>query len=262
MVGAVKLGIEDSSSKPVPNLLSELSDFRSKPIKEFILSSWASIFLTEAGELYSPGSNRAGQLGFGDFKNRRFPTLVKAFIGKEISSILKNQDSCNANTCFIALTKSGEVYTWGFQGVADTVSYPSKESDHSLVPTLVPLPMKIKEIFKGRTQFFGKAETVEVYSWGDNRHGQLGLGDATPKKEPSLVLLPKDMKIKLIKSGSDFSLALAECVKVYAWGNNQYGQLGLGDTIEKHSPAQIVFPEDKKITSLYVDDAASLAITF
>ena len=59
-------------------------------------------------------------------------------------------------------------------------------------------------------------ESGEVYAWGDNDDGQLGLGDREERLTPTKVEgLPK---VKAIAAGGVHSLALTESGEVYAWG--------------------------------------------
>ena len=80
-------------------------------------------------------------------------------------------------------------------------------------------------------------ESGEVYAWGDNDDGQLGLGDREERLTPTKVEgLPK---VKAIAAGGGYSLALTESGEVYAWGNNAIGQLGLGDREERLTPTKV-----------------------
>lgn len=74
--------------------------------------------------------------------------------------------------------------------------------------------------------------------WGDNTHGQLGTGLTTPSSTP--------VSVSGLPSGAVEDLALGvshTCAIVagtlYCWGANDAGQLGLGDTVERHSPVAV-----------------------
>ncbi|MEV6688021.1 hypothetical protein AB0N28_22190 [Streptomyces sp. NPDC051130] len=82
-----------------------------------------------------------------------------------------------------------------------------------------------------------------VFSWGDNTYGQLGnnhTGDSRGVPE-QVQGMPK---VKQISAGCDFSLALLENGKVYAWGRGIHGQLGTGNRATSavpppsHAPGQ------------------------
>ncbi len=72
-----------------------------------------------------------------------------------------------------------------------------------------------------------------VLAWGSNTRGQLGLGCAgldSFRDRPVKVDGFDGLEVVKLAAGHDFSLALCANGTVYAWGNNDTGQLGLGDT--------------------------------
>jgi alpha-tubulin suppressor-like RCC1 family protein len=90
-----------------------------------------------------------------------------------------------------------------------------------------------------------------VIAAGDNTYGQLGLGHlngdggtATYYREPVEVQLPltngSDMiPVVAVAAGDFHSLALANNGKVFAWGRNNNGQLGQGNTVNSSLPVQV-----------------------
>ncbi|XP_038855947.1 probable E3 ubiquitin-protein ligase HERC3 isoform X2 [Salvelinus namaycush] len=80
----------------------------------------------------------------------------------------------------------------------------------------------------------------QVFTWGQNTSGQLGLGwgessAMSPKPLKSLSGIP----LVQITAGGDHSFALSLSGAVFAWGKNTAGQLGLGDTTNRHAPAPV-----------------------
>lgn len=86
-----------------------------------------------------------------------------------------------------------------------------------------------------------------VYTCGNNIYGQLGLGLATSatRKYASKTSLTKASQICTAAGGTSVLVTTSED-KVYTWGNNQWGQLGLGDYNDRSSPTQATaIPADK-----------------
>jgi alpha-tubulin suppressor-like RCC1 family protein len=66
----------------------------------------------------------------------------------------------------------------------------------------------------------------QVFAWGDNEYGQLGLGDTTPRLTPTLV--PGISNIVQVGAANNSVIARTAGGDVYAWGNNSAGSLSLG----------------------------------
>ena len=71
----------------------------------------------------------------------------------------------------------------------------------------------------------------QVYTWGQDFRGQLGLGRRklganSPQHLRSLSSIP----LVQIAAGGEQSFALSVSGGVFSWGRNDCGQLGLGDT--------------------------------
>ncbi|XP_027070596.1 uncharacterized protein [Coffea arabica] len=82
-----------------------------------------------------------------------------------------------------------------------------------------------------------------VHVFGGNQFGQLGLGTITDQAEtlPRLLDAPilEHKRAKMVSCGARHSAILTENSKVYSWGWNKYGQLGLGDAIDRNSPCEV-----------------------
>lgn len=79
-----------------------------------------------------------------------------------------------------------------------------------------------------------------LWTWGGNSHGQLGINQSdtgTPIYSP--VQVGSDTSWSDISAGSEHFLALKTDGTIWSWGLNNYGQLGLNDTINRSSPVQI-----------------------
>uniref|UniRef100_A0AAR2II49 Uncharacterized protein n=1 Tax=Pygocentrus nattereri TaxID=42514 RepID=A0AAR2II49_PYGNA len=74
----------------------------------------------------------------------------------------------------------------------------------------------------------------EVYAWGQNSYGQLGLGKAVALQVvPALVQALTGVPVIQISAGGAHTLALTSSAQVFCCGANSAGQLGLKRTDEK-----------------------------
>ncbi|XP_041852105.1 probable E3 ubiquitin-protein ligase HERC3 [Melanotaenia boesemani] len=91
----------------------------------------------------------------------------------------------------------------------------------------------------------------QVYTWGQDSRGQLGLGNrnaqvTSPQQLRSLSAIP----LVQITAGGEQSFALSVSGGVLGWGRNDRGQLGLGDTEDRHTPAPIHYLNMKKTVNI------------
>lgn len=129
-----------------------------------------------------------------------------------------------------ALSDAGEVYTWG-DGQGGALGLTTGVLD-SMTPRLVTFPGKpsddpVVEIAVGMKHVLALTEQGEVWAWGTNDYGQLGLGDSYDVVwEPTALgiadYLQGDEKVIAISAGSDHSLALTDANGVFGWGDNFY----------------------------------------
>ena len=78
----------------------------------------------------------------------------------------------------------------------------------------------------------------QVAGWGNNEFGQVQAGQGAFLTAPVRLNLP-GLKFASVASGSRHSLAVDETGKVWAWGDNSSGQLGLGHTRPTASPTAV-----------------------
>jgi hypothetical protein len=82
---------------------------------------------------------------------------------------------------------------------------------------------------------------IMVHRWGAGEKGQLGIGDSKSYPYPVQVkgvLLEK--VIKGISCGGDHSAVIAgDKHELYTWGDNEFGQLGVGDSKSRAVPTKV-----------------------
>ncbi|XP_056322199.1 E3 ISG15--protein ligase HERC5.2 [Danio aesculapii] len=91
----------------------------------------------------------------------------------------------------------------------------------------------------------------QLFVWGENAHGQLGLkkeqaGTQSPQHLQSLYGIP----VAQISAGGNHSFVLSLSGAVFGWGSNSAGQLGLGDTTDRFVPTVVKSLSGKKTVSI------------
>ena len=88
----------------------------------------------------------------------------------------------------------------------------------------------------------------ELYAWGSNKNGQLGIGTTTDN-ELTPQRVGNDSDWEAISGGEYHSLALKSDGTLYAWGKNHRGQLGIGSTDNETTPQRVGNSGDWKAIS-------------
>lgn len=82
-----------------------------------------------------------------------------------------------------------------------------------------------------------RIEDGELTCWGENRQGQLGLGDQNERTAPTRV---GDRSSWLdVAAAEEHTCAIAAPGRTYCWGNNLSGQLGTGESGSQNVPTRV-----------------------
>jgi alpha-tubulin suppressor-like RCC1 family protein len=208
-----------------------------------------TLALTSDGIVWSWGANGAGQLGLSDTSraNRTTPSLIEFDVGW---NVFENIASVRAGFSYsVALKTGGTLWAWGQNeygqlGVGDTLSsnWPIQigvySSDSDGFPILISADSDWTRVAAGSRHTIALKVNGSLWVWGWNQNGQLGLGDAIiSRTTPTQVGTQSDWS--QVSADNSFTLGLKTSGTIWAWGDNSYGQLGLGGTIKRDTPTQI-----------------------
>ena len=141
----------------------------------------------------------------------------------------------------IVQTSSGELWGWGDNSMGvlgDT--WDEKTGNNIPSPTKLTLPEGVASVSvsAGFDHVLMLGSDGNVYAWGNNEAGQLGINDGSVTLTvPTLVQGLQGKNIVAVSAGNRFSLALSDGGDVYSFGCNTLRQLGydLTDTPNKFS---------------------------
>ncbi|KAJ8498711.1 hypothetical protein OPV22_009263 [Ensete ventricosum] len=187
-----------------------------------------------AGEvLYCGGTNwdMLGRKGGPNAANLVSPTRLRPLVGVDIRFVASGCTSCHC----VALDVEGHCYTWGRNekgqlGHGDTLQ--------RSLPTIVSELSKysITRAGAGRNHTVVITDDGKSFSFGMNKHGQLGSGSSKNEIEPSPVICLVSQATNVV-CGADFTVWLTsvEGSSILTAGLPQYGQLGHGTNNEYNS---------------------------
>ena len=97
----------------------------------------------------------------------------------------------------------------------------------------------VKEIVSGTGHCLALMQDGTVMVWGNNKYGQLGIGEGTTYKAKPIQVISLGRNVEKLYAGYYTSMAVMKDGTVMAWGYNNYGQLGTGDTTDRFYPTTI-----------------------
>ncbi|KTF92285.1 hypothetical protein cypCar_00012607 [Cyprinus carpio] len=228
--------------------------FDGRGLKEVACGSQHSLFLLHDGSVYASGSNSCGQLGHE--KGGWRPELVGALDAQKIAGV-----SCG-QAHSLAVNEQGQVFAWG-AGEGGQLGLGAAE-EVVRVPRLIKklCEHRISQVMCGNQHCIALSKDGQLFVWGENSSGQLGLG----KGEPS-TLSPQPLKslcgipLAQISTGGDHSFALSLSGAVFGWGKNSAGQLGLNDEQDRAVPCHIKFLRSQKVVYISCGEEHTAALT-
>ena len=137
-----------------------------------------------------------------------------------------------------ALTMGGDPYCWGSAGALGVTS----PAPDVLTPTQVSSPVTFTHLAAGANQTCGITPTLVAYCWGQNFTGQLG--DGTTQARPNPLPVAGNVRFVMLAASpvtdaGDFTCGLATSGQAYCWGDNQFGQIGDGTTVNRLVPTPV-----------------------
>lgn len=160
-----------------------------------------------------------------------------------------------------ALTSAaGSLRAWG-DDLAGELGDGGSVSRSTPVAVLLPIRTSVTAVAAGGRHTLAVTRAGELLSWGYNFDGQLGDGTTANRLTPVRVILPGGAKAAAVAAGSNHSLAVTTTGKVYAWGSNEYGQLGDGTTRDRHRPVAVRLPAGARVVAAGACYNYSVALT-
>lgn len=197
-----------------------------------------------AGKLYCWGENDNMQLGNGVLTNSTIPVTATAWgllTNKSVSQVTTGND----HTCVIA---DGTAYCWGDNGAghagAPVSSYVTSAVNISALSMFSG--KTIRDISAQGDTTCAATTTGQLYCWGYNTQGQLGINSTTPTHIPTLVQGALAGK-SVASSVATYSArcALTTEGRAYCWGSNVLGLLGdesIGTGVNVLEPVEVKVP--------------------
>ncbi|EEY56138.1 regulator of chromosome condensation (RCC1)-like protein [Phytophthora infestans T30-4] len=207
--------------------------------------SWSTSTKTKTS-IISFGDGMNGRLGLGDEKDQHEGAVVSTWLAASSApgiGIPGNNGYmapptvtaiCAGSTHNLALTASGDVFSWG-NGVDGQLGHGAAVSEW--VPRQLEFfkDLSISDICCGTSDSMAVSRSGVVYTWGREAEGQLGIdleenstvGVWVPHPVTILKSATHRVTARSIVTKHNMSLVLDDKERVFVWGDNALGQLGM-----------------------------------
>ncbi len=204
--------------------------------------------LTATGEVWSWGYNNYGQLGHGDTANRALAARIEFFVEHDITikHIVTGRPNYYDYGCAFFLTTQGEVYACGYNIDG---SLGNGTNTHQYTPVRCGALTNIVSLAVSGQAYsvYAIDEDGQLWVWGWNGTGQLGLSDIAGRNSPILHPTMRNVAKAVITCGYQTDgkhpvgngFVLLTDGTLWSTGSNGCGQLGHGDTTTRNSFSQI-----------------------
>lgn len=213
-----------------------------------ISAAVSSYAIDTEGRLWAWGKNNYGQLANGVSDSDVHSTPTEINIGEPVINVASGKGHA------LALTNSGQVYAWGLNASSQVGMNPSDASaedevwdNYVLTPKLLPWFDDAVTIWANGNQSFAQRSDGQIYPWGQNMLGTLGIEEDGNVTEPVSPILELE-NVTDLGNGALHTLAIRNDEAVFAWGWSFEGSLGGGESVANlwtyRLPLLVSMPED------------------
>ncbi|XP_071734504.1 ultraviolet-B receptor UVR8-like isoform X2 [Rutidosis leptorrhynchoides] len=262
-VSSTKQAVESSSSgdEPLSALPCLVALNPGVRITSVAAGGRHTLALSDLGQVWGWGYGGEGQLGLGSrirmvSSPHPIACIATSSVGKDRSAGLPRGNMVSEGQGYrvpgsyikeiacggrhsAVITDAGALMTfgWGLYGQCGQGS-----TDDELSPTCVSslLGIPIHAVAAGLWHTICISGDGDVYAFGGNQFGQLGTGTDQAETLPRLLDAPslENEHARVVSCGARHSAVVTD-EKVFCWGWNKYGQLGLGDVIDRNVPSEV-----------------------
>lgn len=210
-------------------------------VKDVAMTGSSTCVLLETGNVKCWGGNSFGILGYGNSFQWTFDKKPIDLPNINLGGIAKQISGYSSHMC--ALIDTGDVKCWGYNGYGQ-LGYGHKnnigDDEEPVAAGSVPLGEKAVQLSLGSYHTCAILESGSLRCWGYGYDGQLGLGNigdiggVANKSILSVSPIILNSIPTQVAAGNVHTCALFENKKIKCWGNNIFGQLGLGRPVLNH----------------------------
>ncbi|XP_049639888.1 RCC1 domain-containing protein 1 [Suncus etruscus] len=197
-----------------PHYLSLGPELRARRVE---LGTEHVLLLDEAGQVFSWGSGRHGQLGHGTLEPTSEPRLLEALQGLRMATVAAG------GWHSVCVSESGDLYAWGWNETGQ-----------------LGLPAWSLRKMSGEALLDGEATA-------EDRTEGAGTPYISVQPFPALLDLLCGADAVAASCGSRHTAVVTRTGELFSWGWGKYGQLGHGDTASSDQPRCVQYFADQHL---------------
>jgi alpha-tubulin suppressor-like RCC1 family protein len=228
--GSGQLGLGHNRNQNTPQILNLGENVG---IKHVACGMFHTVVVCDDNTLRVFGQNGYGQLGLGHNRNQNTPQILN--LGENVG--IKHVACYCSHTVVVCDDNTLRVFGHNRSGELGL-----GHNDDQNTPQILNLHLGenvgIKHVTCGRSYTIVVCDDNTLRVFGQNRYGPLGLGHNRYQNTPQILNLPlgENVSIEHVACGSSNTVVVCDDNTLRVFGQNGFGQLGLGHNDDQNTP--------------------------